>query len=147
MGETQKADPHSRRAAVAIVGGGTIVGVILITVARRFRPEFEAWLKEDLSDRLIFVVVTMTILTTGPLLGLAAYVWHLGRRVLRAERYPPPGLRVIHDTPVVTGPAARRRGRWLQLYAVVLGLAALLLVFFIWRLFAALRLPLPEARV
>jgi len=134
MGETQRADPNARRIAVAIVACGTVVGVVLITVARRFRPEFETWLEQDLSARLTFVIMTLTSLTTGPVLGLAAYAWHLGRRVLNAERYPPPGLRLIRDTPVVTGPAAGRRGRLIQLFAVVLAFAALLLAFFVWRL-------------
>jgi hypothetical protein len=37
MGETQRADPSSRRAALTIVGCGTAIGVVLIAVAQRFR--------------------------------------------------------------------------------------------------------------
>jgi hypothetical protein len=124
---------------VAIVGCATVVGVVLITVARRFRLEFEAWLGQDLSTRLRLVVGALTILTSGPVLGLAGYLWHLGQRIVRAERYPPPGLRLTRDTLVVTGPAAVRRGRLIQLFAAVLGLVALLLAFFLWRLVSILR--------
>ena len=88
--------------------------------------------------RLTFVALAMTILTTVPLLGLAAYMWQVGRRVIRVDRYPPPGLRLIRAAPVVTGPAARRRGRLFQGFAIVLGLAGLLLAFFLWRLVATL---------
>jgi hypothetical protein len=65
---------------------------------------------------------------------LAGYCWHLGQRILRAARYPLPGMRVVRDTPVATGDAARRRGRLAQSFAAVLGVAALLLAFFLWRL-------------
>ena len=33
---------------------------------------------------------------------LAAYLWSLGAKVLRAREFPPPGHRVIRDTPVIT---------------------------------------------
>jgi hypothetical protein len=137
MGETQPAEPYARRTAVAIVGCGTLIGVALLVVTGWLRPEFEAWLKRDVS-RLTFVAAAVTILTTAPLLGLAAYLWHLGRRILHVDRYPPPGLRFIREAPVVTGPAARRRGRLIQGFAVVLGLAGLLLAFLFWWLVSAL---------
>jgi hypothetical protein len=138
MGDTQRADPGVRRTAVAILGCAMAVGAILITVARWFRPEFEAWLEQDLSARLRLVAVVLAIVTSGPVLGLAGYCWHFGRRIVHAQRYPPPGLRLTRDTPVVTGPAAGRRGRLIQVFAGVLGLGALLLPFFLWRLVSIL---------
>jgi hypothetical protein len=138
MGETQRADPYARRAAVAIVGCGMLAGVVLLAVTRWCRPEFETWLRNDMNGRLRFVAAGMMILTTAPLLGLAAYMWHVGRRILRVDRYPPPGLRLIQAAPVVTGPVARRRGRLLQGFAIVLGLAGLFLAFLFWRLVVTL---------
>ena len=52
--------------------------------------------------------------------------------------------RLLRDTPVVTGSAAARRGRLLQRLAIVLGFAALLLAFLLWRLVATLE---PSSRV
>lgn len=92
----------------------------------------------DLRTRVTFVIVALTILTAGPLLGLAWYLWHLGQRILRTEQYPPPGLKVVRDTLVVRGPAAGRRGRFVQLCAVVLGAAAVLLAVSLGRVFASL---------
>ncbi len=62
-----------------------------------------------------------------------------------AGRYPPPGLRVVRDTPVVVGEAAGRRGRLLQVFAVVMGLAGLLLAFFLWRFVSLLESRLTSA--
>lgn len=115
-----------------------LAGAVLIALARRFRPEFEAWVRQDSSTRIRLVLVALTIFTSGPLVGLAVYLWRLGGRIVRAERYPPPGLGLMRDTLVVTGPAASRRGRLIQFLAAVLGLVALLLAAFLWRLVSVL---------
>lgn len=139
MSGIQKADPVARRTAMAIVGWGTVIGAILIGGGSRFRPEFEAWVRQDLDARFRIVIVSLMILTSGPALGLAVYLWRLGGRIVLAGRYPPPGLRLTRDVLVVTGPAASRRGRLIQLFAAVLGLMALLLAFFLWRLVSLLK--------
>lgn len=60
--------------------------------------------------------------------GLAALtVVGFGRRVSANRRFPPPGARVIRDTPVLTGDAASRRGLVLQgLGAALFALTCLL---------------------
>lgn len=139
MREIHKADPVARRTALILLGCGAVVGVVAITVAKRLRPELEAWIEQDLVARLRLVVGVATLLAAGPTLGLAVYVWRMGRRIVSAQRLPPPGLRTVRDTRVVTGSAASYAGRLIQLLAVVLGLASLLLVVFAWRLVALLR--------
>jgi hypothetical protein len=81
---------------------------VLIAAAGRFRPDFEAWIERDMAARVRLVMTALTILTSGPLIGFAGYLWHLGRR-------PYPRAHLM---------------RWL---GVALGLAALLLTFFLWR--------------
>ena len=139
MTDIQKADPKARRTSLVIVGGGALLGVALIRLAGTLRPEFEAWVRQDMSFRPWMVMAVVTLLTAGPVLGLAGFLWRLGRRIVRAERYPPPGLAVLHDTPVVIGHAAARRGRLVQAFAAVLALAGPLLAFFVWRLAYLLR--------
>jgi hypothetical protein len=65
-------------------------------------------------------------------IAFAAYLWLLGKRVLRAQQFPPPGFRVVRDTPVMGGPAAVTRGQVIQVLALCLGLAAALLWLFFW---------------
>lgn len=71
---------------------------------------------------------------SAPLVALAVYLWSLGARVLRAGQFPPPGYRVIRDTPVVGGQAAVLRGRAFRALALCLGGGAVLLWLFLWRL-------------
>ena len=51
------------------------------------------------------------VVLSAPLVAFAVYLWSLGAKVLRARQFPPPGYRVIRDTPVIGGQAAVLRGR------------------------------------
>ena len=139
MPEIQKADPSAVRIGVAIVAGGALIGYVLINAAGQRRPEFEAWVQQDPSSRLPMVIAAVVLGTAGPVLGVAAYLWHLGRRIVRTQRYPPPGLRMVRDTLVEVGDAAVRWGRMFQTAAVILGVAGLLLALLLWRVFLMLR--------
>ena len=139
MNEIQRADPAARRMIGVVIGCGALAGAVLITLGTRFRPAFEAWVERDLPARLMVVVVALLILTSGPVLVLAAYFWRLGRRSIRNERSPPPGLRLLRDTPILTGEAAARRGRLLQRLGVVLCVAAVLEALFLWRFLTLLK--------
>jgi hypothetical protein len=139
VAETRRSDPKARRAALVVAGGGTFVGVVLIAAARRFRPELGAWLMRDPGARIALVVAAVTAVTIGPLVGLAVYLWQLGGRTIRAGQYPPPGLRLLRDAPVLTGAAASRRGRLARRSAMALGVTATLVALAFWRLFLALR--------
>lgn len=54
-----------------------------------------------------------------PLQGFGIYLWWFALRVRRSGRLPPPGMRVISDTPVLVGAAALRRAGRVQLGAAL----------------------------
>lgn len=139
MGEIQKADSSAVRIGVAIVAGAALLGVFLIKMAGERQPALEAWVKQDVRARVPIVLAAVTLLTSGPVLGVAGYLWHFGRRMVRTARYPPPGFRMVRDTPVVIGDVAIRQGRLVQALAAIVGVAGVLLAFFLWRLFFLLR--------
>ena len=135
MADVQKADPTARRAALLIITFGTIAGGVLLTLSAGSSGRRVAeWVKEDVYVRVRIVTALLMLLTTGPALGGAVYLWRLGQRVVRARQFPPPGLRVVRDTPLLAGERAVRRGRLLQALATTLGVAGLLLAFVLWRL-------------
>jgi hypothetical protein len=133
MDDIQRAEPGVRRVAVAIVGTTAIVGSFLIKVAPRYEPEFERWIRQAPTTRLVLAGLVLTALTTGPLLGLAAYLWALGRRTIRAGRYPPPGYRLMRDTRGLTGRPAAERGRLIEWLGAAMCVVALALAFSLWR--------------
>src|SRR5262244_3776935 len=56
-----------------------------------------------------------------------------GRDLVTLPEDPPPGLRVIRDTPIVTGERAVSRGRLLILLALGCGIASAALAVLLWR--------------
>jgi hypothetical protein len=81
-----------------------------------------------------FAVGSALLVLCAPLLLLAAWMWTYGVRVLRANRHPPPGVRLVRDTAVSRGAAAGRYGRLYQVFAAVLVVATLIVVRLVWAL-------------
>jgi hypothetical protein len=124
--EMIRADPALRRWALAIVLGMTIFGAIVI-----------AYLPDTLHELLALAVrspeeagrratlVLLAVVAPATVLGMWAGIDAIrrSRRALRAEQYPAPGSRVVRDTPVLRGRAARVAGT----LGVVLGSALIAL--------------------
>ncbi len=137
MTAIRRADPAARRHAVLLVLVCALVGVLLIVSFERYRIPLRDWILADpetSAHRVKSVFLLVAALVLAPLLTLAGYLWSLGARVLRAEEFPPPGYRVIRDTPVITGEAAMSRGCHLKALAVGCGISSALLGVLLWRL-------------
>jgi hypothetical protein len=135
MNEIQKADPAARRQAVLLVIFGTAVGALLIAGIEHFREPFREWLLSEPAEtarRAKLAMYVSGFVVSAPVIAFAIYLWLLGARVLRAQQFPPPGFRVIRDTPVVGGHGAVNRGHAMQVLAVCLGMSAALLWLFFW---------------
>jgi hypothetical protein len=142
MTEVRRADPAARRRALLFVIVSALVGTVLIAGFEHYRTPLRDWLGSepgDLTHRATLVFFLAAAVLSAPLLAFAAYLWSLGAKVLRAREFPPPGSRVIRDTPVIEGQAAVRRGRALRALALGLGVASALLCLLLWQLARALR--------
>ena len=118
MPEIQKADPRARRNALWLFAVTVVAGSALL-----------AWIELSpvgLGPERFAQSPGAVVLMLAILLALAAwaavYAWRTGRRVVSAERFPPPGMLVVRDTPVHTGRRARLTGY------VMMGLAVLILL-------------------
>ena len=135
MNEIQKADPDARRRAFLLIVFAAALGGFLISGFEHLREPFREWLTSEPAETArrarLALSVSILVLST-PAIAIAIYFWLLGRKVLKAEQFPPPGVRVFRDTPVVRGPAAVTRGHAIQIFAVCLGVAAGVLCLFIW---------------
>jgi hypothetical protein len=135
MNEVQKADPAARRQAVLVIIFATATGALLIAGFEHFRESFLEWLSSEPAEtvrRAKLAVYVSAFILSAPVIAFATYLWLLGARVLRAQQFPPPGFRVIRDTPVVGGRGAMIRGHVIQILAVCLGMSAALLWLFFW---------------
>src|SRR5215467_1950450 len=137
MSDVRRADPTARRAAALVLFVGTCIGVLLLVAFTRYRTPLSDWVLADpgsSAQRVKLVLLLPAAVLLAPLLALAVYFWALGGRVVRAREFPPSGLRVIRDTPIVTGERAVSRGRLLRVLALGCGIASAALPVLLWRL-------------
>lgn len=81
-------------------------------------------------QRLAVRVAALLLVLTGAVGSLGSY---LALRILRTGQYPPPGLRVVRDTPLRTGRPARRVALLLGTLAALVFLGGLGLSVVLWR--------------
>jgi len=137
MNGVRRADPAARRQAVLFVVVSAFAGVLLILGYERYRIPLRDWVLSDpgkfaLRVKLVFLLSGAFL--AAPLVAFAIYLWSFGASVLRSHQFPPPGYRVIRDTPIIAGQAATSRGRGLKMLALCLGVVAVLLWLLLWRL-------------
>ena len=129
--EIQPADPAARARAIwTIVAVTALAGSLVL--ALQFREEqINDWVAENTQALVQHpgIVFLITFVLMLPLVGAAIYMYRLADRIVRAQRMPPPGQKVIKDTPVITGRKAVRQGRGLKVMASLMGLFGLLLPF------------------
>ena len=117
------ADPHLRRWSLLAVCLVAVVGGLLLfavrNALREMHDRFEAGDPVDL-DRIVLLVRVLAVSSALGLVGCALWFWRLGTRVLRGGEYPPPGMKVIKETRVKSGGAARRLAHAALLASVVL---------------------------
>lgn len=135
MSEIQQADPKARRRAVYAFVCCAVIGVGVILAFLNGRPTLEAWVIQDAAKRafrLRLVLGALGVLIAVPLAGLAVYLWRFGSLVMHAKRFPPPGVAVIRDTPILRDRAAQRRGLLLRMLAAFLAVAVGVVLVLLW---------------
>jgi len=137
--EIRRADPALRRLVVVAFVISTCVGALLIVAFERYRVPLSEWILADpgvAAQRLTTIFRLLVALVLGPLLAFAAYLWSVANKVVQAREFPPPGLRVIRDTPIITGEPAASRGRILKVLAYGCCVACVVLGLLFWRVSA-----------
>ncbi len=124
--EIQPADPRVRRrfllAMILVAAVGAVALLSLDDHLSRLHGQLAAPQPEDLAQAQRAVRVFLALVAAAGV-AFSLYFGRVSWRALHAERFPPPGTRVISDTLVRHGPAARRRAQ----AGLVLAIATLLL--------------------
>src|SRR5262245_1355683 len=108
--EIVKADPRLRRQLVLVLLLILAVGLAALAWAPGELAMILALARESPGEARIRTVLLLGALVAPVvLLGLLAGADTIGRAVatFRSDRFPPPGMRVLRDTPVIRGRAAR----------------------------------------
>jgi len=111
-GEIVRADAAARGVAVRIVVLAALVGAATLHWGR---PWLVHAAERAVAEGMPRSVVCRSVLVALAGLGcgtgaFGVHAFRLGRRVMREQRYPPKGLRVIRDTRVVEGRVAELVG-------------------------------------
>jgi hypothetical protein len=140
--EFERGDRGRRRLVIVVLAIGAVVAVFLIPIAesRLGRvPGSSTGGAQELLSRVRLLAGLVTLAFVVPVTGMAVYLLRFAARVLKDDRFPPNGVQLTRDVTVLHGRAARRRARVLQSSAVVMLLAVIVFVAFLWRLVAILR--------
>jgi hypothetical protein len=134
MAEVQHADPRARRTAIVYAAVGLVLGAAALFLFESYQQSLLSWLAATSPRTQVGVICLAFLVLCAPLFLIAAWTWRYGVLVLRANRHPPEGVRLLRDTLVVHGAAARRYGRLYQGLAVLFAFAALFMIGVAWAL-------------
>lgn len=83
-------------------------------------------LKRLKPEQALAVIEAAAVTAFLSVMPLGIYLWSLGLRIARSRQFPPPGMKVIRDTPLTIGGPAMLRGKllvFLALLLIILGLS------------------------
>ena len=142
--EIVPADKTQRRlvllvAVVAIAAAVVLIGVLKRQVdVLREAPDDELW---QAAEKTLRLTALFSGVGTAGFAGMGFWFWWLGRKIIRAGRYPPPGMKVVRDTPVRTGAAAARLAIAAQITGLLLAVAGTAATWYLYRLAVAMLRP------
>ena len=137
MAETEPADRRQRRIAFAVLAIGLVVGLILLLLMQAHLEEIEELIERDAqagNAALIETIRWFIVFLVVPMAGVLAYLAWFALRIIRGQRFPPVGTRVVRNTLVLEGRPAVVRGWILALITLLIVVAVLQLAVTLWTL-------------
>lgn len=113
----------------ARIGFGVLATALFVAMIFG-RPLYDSmgdWIGEDLElafERVELLILGMAIVNVA-ILAVGTMTIYQGSKTMDSDRFPPVGMLVIADTPIIRGREARRRGRMLQLGGVLVCIIAI----------------------
>jgi hypothetical protein len=142
-----RGDPALRRRALLMLPLLLALGIAALATAPRASRLLILWLQQspEPGGRAVLAMLAFAapFALAAWLVGGTAVRWSL--RSLRARRFPPPGMRVARDTPVVRGTQARILGAGGLVLGMTLLVAGTALPLLAYRIGVVLRDGCPRA--
>ncbi len=138
--EIVPADKRQRKlvlAATALLG---VAAVATLVVVDRQLDQIVQLAEEDLpsaAERMVRLTTVVAWVGGLGFVGMGAWFWRLGRRINRANRFPPPGMKVLKDTTVRTGRKARTTANLAQVSALVCVVVGTVGMWYLYRVAVA----------
>jgi cytochrome bd-type quinol oxidase subunit 1 len=106
-----RADKEFRKRFIVFLMLIVIVFVFTILSMKSYLDQMGELRRENpglAGKKVIFLLKWWMGLGSLPILGFGVYQIILGRRILKAGRFPPPGMKMIRDTKIRTGAKAKK---------------------------------------
>lgn len=103
------ADPKARRQVLIALTISIVVGLIALKLLHSYLNGLLVLVGEDeeaATTQAVRLISILAALGALSFLGMGWWFWRLARRIRRSDQYPPPGAKVLRDTPLLTGPRA-----------------------------------------
>ncbi len=138
----EPASPILRRNTAIALG---VIAVLLAGLLYFVEQQLPVLLNESLLDespealtrQLNGLIIALAVLSL-PMAVPLWLMWSLANRAQKAERFPPPGTRVVRDTPIREGREAQRYARFLKALVLLLALAIAAIPVFLFLLLRAI---------
>ena len=134
MSEIQRADPHARRKIIIFTVVVLIVHVPTMFWLNSYIETIEGWLVQPgkTIERAKLIIFILTAIGAALILLIAIFTFRFAAAVLHTGRYPPPDVKVIRDVRVHQGVSARKMGRLIQAFGIVVLLSLAFLIVWAW---------------
>ena len=95
-----------------------VAGVVLLFAYKLLLT----WAAEGVETAIlrINIAIGSLFLLAVPIVFTSRTIWKVGQDAVRTQSFPPPGMKVVRDTVVVTGVKAACRGKLFQAFSVLL---------------------------
>ncbi len=137
MAEMHYATPGAGWRLIRHIAVAVVAGTAFLLVSQAYQPALLEWAASDPSRmraRAQLLIAVVAIILLAPVVGLGAYIWRLGTRTLKEERFPPEGLVLVRDVLVLRGVEARTRARLMRMVAMGLFVMSGLMALVLYRL-------------
>ena len=116
--KVQKADPEYRRKVLVWMAVAVLITLALAHYARSHFSQLYEWLwaqpEHESQLRMFWATVGIGILGVLINAGCGWYCWRFSKKIYDSGRFPPPGVRVLSDVPILEGDSARSRAHLLR---------------------------------
>ncbi len=120
--EIVSADKRLRRWTIVATVLLSAVALAVVTVLDRQFGEVEKLAGDNLDlaiEKMLRLTAIVAWIGGFGFAGSAFWLWRLSRRIGLSGRFPPPGMKVVADTPVKTGSKARSIANLARMTAIM----------------------------
>jgi hypothetical protein len=130
-------DEGEKVRAVLLVALVLALGALAFVLVDRYLDGIGTRLHREEPERVAHqLAATLRLVAAGLallVLIMAGWLFRFARKISKSGRFPPPGSRVIYDTPVITGAAARHKAYIGYTLSAILFFAGVVATVLLWR--------------